>query len=362
MTNTATERDFLTEFHGRPSQEWVSNVRTEFTTVRAGAHDFPVTINETEYANCWVASPYNAVVLYALEELREVRNRIARTALAGLIHAVAPVLKAARINKVVCVNNWLLSTNLYGSWSGDDLGLLTAKLVGEFPDHVIVFRSLNEATNPELLARFRAERFLLAPSRQIYFCDDPAAALRKQNTTIDHRLLTRKTAYRIVRHNELTADDDARILDLYNQLYLQKYSYQNPQFTLRLIELWRRTGMLQLIGLRSPEGRLDGIVGMFIRGEVITTPLIGYDLSLPSQLGLYRMLTLLVMQHANQTGKVLNLSSGAAQFKRHRGGRPFIEYSAVWCHHLPLFRRVTWRSLAALLQHVGVPVMRHWQL
>ena len=356
------ERRFLDSALRQPSSHWVANVQTDWKLLGHGQTVFPVTVNETDYENSWVASPFNAVITYALEELREVRSRRARWALACLIRSVAPVLKAARINQVVCVNNWLLSTSLYPDWQGDGLQALTDCLLARYPQHVIMFRSLNSATNDGLMQQLRQAGWLLAPSRQVYVCDDPVAALQKQNSQIDHRLLKRKTDYRVVTHAELQDEDDHRIQELYNLLYLQKYSQHNPQFTVALIRLWRQTGLLKMMGLRSPTGRIDGIVGCFGTSRVVTTPLLGYDVHLPQTLGLYRLLTALVFQEARVSGRVLNLSSGAAQFKRHRGGVAAIEYSAVYCRHLPVFRRGVWTLLATLLDQVGARVLRMWEL
>ena len=50
---------------------------------------------------------------------------------------------------------------------------------------------------------------------------------------------------------------------------------------------------------------------------------------------------------------LLNLSSGVARFKRLRGGRPAMEYTAIYCRHLPRRRRIAWQTLALLLERVG---------
>ncbi len=357
-----THAAFFKAFHDQPSTHWVRNVQTDWLQLHVGACILPVTVNGTEYQNSWVASPYNAMVTYALEELRNISSRSMRTALAAIIHSVAPLLRASSINKVVCVNNWLLSTNLYPAWNGEGLHDLVSQLTHRFPDHVIMFRSLNAISNAELMEKLRESGFMLAPSRQVYLCDNPNAALKKQNHQIDLRLLRRKTDYQITEHSQLTADDDNRIVDLYNQLYLTRYSTNNPQFTPELVRLWRETGLLKLIGLRSPSGRLDGIVGCLGNDSWITTPLLGYQTSLPQQLGLYRMLTTLVFLEAHRTQRMLNLSSGAAGFKRHRGGVASIEYSAIYCRHLPLQRQAVWHCLNMLLRQVGVRVLESWQL
>ena len=53
-----------------------------------------------------------------------------------------------------------------------------------------------------------------------------------------------------------------------------------------------------MFGLRGPNGRLDGVVGCFVRNNVISSPLVGYDTTLPIDLGLYRMLSAIVLGEA----------------------------------------------------------------
>ncbi len=69
-----------------------------------------------------------------------------------------------------------------------------------------------------------------------------------------------------------------------------------------------------------------------------------------------------VLKYAANSGKRVNLSAGAAQFKRLRGGVPAIEYSAVLVSHLPKRRQRAVRVLRALTQRVGVPLMRRFKL
>jgi hypothetical protein len=74
------------------------------------------------------------------------------------------------------------------------------------------------------------------------------------------------------------------------------------------------------------------------------------------------MLTALVFQEARESGQILNLSAGAAQFKRHRGGKPHLEYSAVFVEHLPWRRRMAWMTLSLLLENIGTRVLQRYEL
>lgn len=354
------ERTFFEPLLAEGVRPFVANVDTTLLMLKSGPHVFPVTVNDREYDNSYVCSPYTGAVGYPLEELHKIKSPAARWPLAALIHTVGPMLRAAGLNRVVCPNNWLFSTNLYPEWHGDDLAEITAALCRHSPGRAILFRSLNEATNGPLCRAFTAAGYRLAPSRMVY-CYDGARPdyLRRPNTRWDLRLLERTP---IAAHEDLTDDDDDDIVRLYNLLYLEKYSYYNPQFTAKMVRHWRRHRLLQMFGVRGESGRLDAIVGLFCRNGVMTAPLVGYDTAQPKSRGLYRLLMAIVLREAAAKKMFLNLSSGAAHFKRLRGGVPVVESSAVYCDHLPLARRAAWRSLAFLLTQVGVRVLKRYEL
>ena len=356
-------RKLLVELVSNRVQDYFANCQTEFMLCRLGEHVLPITVNEEEYENCYVCSPYAGAISYPLYELHEIDSRLLRGGLAGLVYSIAPVLRSACINRVVCVNNWMLSTNLYSQWDGEGIEELVRELIERYPSHAILFRSLNTATNQRLCTQFKRAKFLMAPSRQVYIFDDPESKLlSRKNCKWDLRLLTQQTEYETLTPDQIGEDTDSRIKSLYDMLYLEKYTPLNPHFTKRLIRCWRESSAFQLFGLRSPEGTLDGIAGCFDRGGVMTTPLVGYDTSLPRKLGLYRMLITIVLREAARRGIPLNLSSGASGFKRLRGAEPYIEYTAIYCEHLPRYRRMVWKTLAGMLTHVGARVLRELKL
>lgn len=341
----------------------VTNIVTDGLLLRVGQHVLPVTVNNRELGNSWVCSPYNAAVTYPLEELRHIESVTGRTALAGMVRALGPLLRAGRGNRVVCVNNWLLSTNLYPDLVDADLQQATAAVLDRFPDHAILFRSLNAATNESLMANLRDTGYVLAPSRQVYLFDGRQPSyLEHANSRRDLKLLAGTLEFRAVEHDEFQSSDFARVRELYDLLYLHKYSFHNPQFTERLLRIWHESGMMRFFGLRNESGRLDAVVGMFSLNGVLTAPVVGYETSLPQELGLYRMLMARVLRDAAADGQLLNLSAGAASFKRLRGGQAELEYSAVYCRHLPPRQRVAWQTLALLLNRVGGPVLQRYRL
>lgn len=350
------------------AERGIGNLACELQLLDLGRWQMPVSINQggERIDNCYVVSPLTAYSGYARDELQRLPSRLLAKLLKPLVDGVERLLRSARIDRIVQVNNWLLSTNLYPShWQGEGLEELTALLRQCFPTHAFGFRSLNPASNGVLLEHLHALGYLAVPSRQVYLFDGrdgaDSAYLRHHNCRLDATLL-RRSGYRVETGADLSHAEFERIEALYNLLYLDKYSVLNPHYSAAWLEQGQRDGWLELRVLRAACGRIDGVAGWFASDSVLSAPIVGYDTALPQRTGLYRQLTRLCLEEAARRRMLLNFSSGAAHFKRLRGGQPQIEYSLVHIAHLPLRQRLVWRTLAALLQGLGVPLMRKLKL
>jgi hypothetical protein len=353
---------------GGDSRRAVRNVITQLKVLDIGRHAFPVSVNDGEELadNSYVVSPRNTYSGYAKFEIGRLPRRWLAWPLDRLASSMGRRLEAARVDRVVQLNNWLLSTNVYPvGWDGDELAQLTGMLVEQFPDHGLCWRSLNRFSNAALIDRMVSQGYLPVPSRQVWLFDGRrggrSAFLRHHNTRLD-AALRRRMPYDLVPGNALDDADFVRLEQLYNLLYLEKYCELNPQFTATWLRCGQRDGWLQLHALRNGEGRIDGVLGWVGNDQVLTAPIVGYDTTLPRRLGLYRLITQLCLQEAARRETLLNFSSGAAHFKRLRGGQPEIEYSLVYVRHLPAARQRTWTMLSRTLQGLGVPLMRRLQL
>lgn len=344
----------------------VANAPTRVAVARVDEHLLPVTINDGAERGCYVVSPYNHYVDYAREELVTLGEPAAEAALGMALHGLGGVLRLGAIDKTVHVNNWLLSTNLYPKLTRAQIAAVTRLLAARFPDHAIAWRSVNTAEGEALWRAFEAEGHQPVASRQLYWQRPAEDAFYNH----DHRKIWRKdrklldrSAYERLGHADLREADLPRLKDLYDQLYLEKYSRHNPQFTLAFLRTALHDGTLELRALRHREtGAIDGVAGYFVRGGTLTTPLFGYDLGLPQQVGLYRMLTVLMYLEAQERGLLLNMSSGAAGFKRCRGGRGNVEATMVYHRHLPIGRRAAWDLLAGAINGLAVPLMRQYKV
>lgn len=369
--NTISRADFaaraeaLGHIHvGQPTRPTIGNLDTRIEVLRQGSLTLPCTINHGEPDNAWVCSPIATYGSYVIEEIDRVVPRPLSWPLKALCHGYRGVLSLALADQTVTVNNWMLSTNLYPDFDAavDQAALadMVEQIRQRWPRHAIWFRSLNAQHNRAWIAALQALGFDLLASRQVYLFDDLASA-RHANLQRDFKLLhtTRLTSKPSA---QFQPPDFIRVEALYRYLYLDKYSRLNPHYTAAFMQRWHAAGLLDCWGLCDDDGVLQAVVATFRQGDSITAPIVGYNTALPQSLGLYRLLMAHVFDLARRDGLKVNLSAGAAHFKRLRGGQPALEYSAVFSRHLPAPRRAALRTLRALANGIGIPLMRKLEL
>jgi hypothetical protein len=340
----------------------VPNVRTRILALRSGGRVFPVTVNDGARGRSYVCEPYSAYILYARRELELVGAGLGKWLFLPLIALAALLLRAARINRIVHVDNWLLSTNLHGDWRGEDIGVIRRFLTGRFPRHIIAIRSLDRWSSPALIEAAIADGWTLFPSRQIWVTSDVADQWHQRHSLAEDRRILRRSGLMVEQLERIEAADAERIAQLYAMLYLEKYSALNPAFTARWVVETARAGLIRYRCARDTDGVIQAVAGSLRRGDVLTPPVVGYDTAKPQSLGLYRIACLLFTDDAMQAGARLNGSAGAASFKRGRGAQAEIEYSAYYLGHLPRVRRTILTLFAWLLCRIAVPYMRKHQL
>ena len=363
--NGVYARSYLCPLIEQGPVSFISNVTTQYMALLIDEQIvLPISLNEHDYANSYVCSPYTHYVSYAKEELVLLKQPWLRRLFALTLDMLGLLGKLCQMNRVVHINNWLFSTNLYPNLTPEQLIAVVAFVQEKFPRHALIFRSLNVLMHSTFIAALREIGSTLIASRQIYVVHpaDPSALNAKARWLLkrDYALIARY-GYTLAANADLHKEDVARIVKLYNMLYLDKYSRYNPMFTEKFLSQAWRERTLELVAIQK-DGRIDAALGYFVRNGIMTTPLFGYDTTLPQELGLYRMLSSVLFRIAQERNLCLHESSGAAQFKRNRGAVGEIEYSAVYARHLPLYRRIYWALLALLLDKIGVPYIKKHKL
>ncbi len=353
---------YITLLHRLGVSRAMPNVRTTLFGLKLGDQLLPVTVNDGERGGSYVCLPHSAYSLYARREIALTTTGVAAWAMQRLIDLAEPLLRVADINRIVHIDNWLLSTNLHGDWQGDGLAAARHLLTQHFPAHIISIRSLDAWANAALLNATLADGWLLLPSRQIWVTDDMQAQWTRRRDVGHDRRLLRNSGLEIEELGTMSASDAQRIAQLYAALYLDKYSALNPAFSAEYIAATGADGIMRYHVARAGDGTIMAVAGTLTRGEVLTTPIVGYDTAAPVERGLYRIACLLAGDEALHDGRRMNGSAGAASFKRNRGATGVIEYSAVYVAHLPRARRWPIATIAAILQRFAVPYMRKHQL
>ncbi len=358
---TQYEQNYIAPFLSSPSSNYVSNVKTKMCVLKMGEQLFPLTVNDAEYDNSYVTSPFTMYITYGKQELRFLNNQLLSQLLSIPLASLGTLLKTSDINRVACVNNWLLSTNLYPNLENISLKKLTCHLIERFPQHAIMFRSLNRHTNAALMDSLQECGYLFVPSREVFIFDKKLKDYAHRRVTQQDFDLLKTTPYQILSHEDITEKDYERIVELYYLLYIDKYSDCNPKFTPAFIKLCHQQKLMNFHGLRGVDGHLVGIITSFNRNGILATPIVGYDTQLSPKEGLYRMLTALSLQESLNKGLVFNMSAGVSEFKKWRGGVGFIEYSALYCQHLPFYRRVPWNILHFLMTRIAIPMLHRYK-
>ena len=342
-------RRYLVPLMTRGAETFIRNVHhTQMMMARVEDVILPLTLTDFHPQNTYTVSPFSHYISYGgYEELRHLNNPPLETLIKLFLRPLAAYFRRNDFDRVAFVNNWLLSTNLYPALSKTQIEVLTEALLRWFPDRAIIFRSVDRFRNPLLFEVLQSQGYEMVLSRQVWYMP-PEVATRTRQFKEDARVL-RNHGYEILENKSLTDSDLERILALYEMLYLKKYSYFNPQFSLEFLKLARDEETLHLRALRR-DGRIDAAMGFFVRDGVMTQPLFGYDTSLPEQ-GLYRLLTLITLQEGLQRGLLVHASGGVGKFKKMRGGQSTIEYNAVYMKHLHKSKQRPWKLIQAISKY-----------
>ena len=318
---------------------------------------FPLTVNDSLSVGSYVVQPHSAYIGLAKDELRHSGFKFSIPLLKMGLTAIGWPLSVANVNRVVMLDNFCVATNLHGNWNGENLPEIRRSLVLRFPDHLIAIRSVDSWSSPQLFARLSDEGWLMMPARQIWVVDDPLHGWSRKSAVKSDRTVLRKSKLRIEEIDYMSEVEAKRISELYHELYIVKYSLLSPRFSPSWIRLLHESRLVRFRAAKDTKGKIVAVVGCFSRGDVVTAPVIGYDMSYPKDSGLYRIANLMVGDFAIECGFRLHASSGAGEFKRLRGAHSQIEYTAFWIGHLSKARQLTIQAFSKAVEKFAIPFL-----
>ncbi len=349
-------RDFFTPLFTEGVTAFVANIETTIYILHIDDLFIPITVNDKQYHNSYVCSLYS-LILYAEEEMKRHKMSLTALLLTPFLTLFKLWSRLSKINKLVIVNNFLLSTNLYPSLSSSQVHLIHQFFKDQFPDHAIIFRSLNSYTEKNLSNDLTKIDYTFITNRSVYlFNPENYQNLPSKKRWIIEKDKKLKKNFKILKHEDFKVSDASEIKRLYDLLYLEKYSYLNPAFTAFFFKEAIQQKIFTLSGIVY-EGRLVGVIGFFKTKGIMATPIVGYDTNLPESLGLYRLLTILMLEESLSSNSLFHMSAGAGHFKRQRGAFQELESMGIATCHLPKYRQFIWKCLAFLCNRLGAPLL-----
>jgi hypothetical protein len=328
------------------------NIHADAQWLDVGSSRWRVSITRRVPQNCYVVSATGQYLDYAREEIRRIPSALHRTLIMGAMLPLAPMLRA--LDPVVVLDALPVSTVLHAERSPERWRELIDHARTMHRGLPLIIRSLDDVASGDLLKVLHELGLLTLPSRMVFHQDPRAAGLwRIRNVRHDVALSQAEP----MATRPLCADDAPRIATLYWQLYGEKHSRLNPEFSPGFLAHGLNTNVLHGEGLLH-DGQLVAVFLAYTIGDVMTNPVFGYETSLPQRLGLYRRLSILTMLHARDRGLRIHASSGAPGFKASRGGVPAMEYHAVDLATVRGSQRAAWSATIRLANRIGPRVLR----
>jgi len=308
----------------------------------------------------WVVSPFNHYISSAKEELYKIRKPSLVKLLELLIGLLSILLKKIKIDNVIFIDNWFLTTNPIPTFKMEEIRSVEGELKKE--KKAIIVRSLNEKTAKEEMDLWKNAGYELITSRQVYLFDPGEKIDNKKRRKIKKDLHLLKSKHFEIKEEKVLAEDEYRkIQELYHALYIEKYSAFNPQYTEEYFKEMHEKSCVNYVTIRK-EGDIIGFIGYFVKNGIIYAPYLGYDQKMDQKEGLYRTLFIYLIQKAMKENLLFHQSAGASDFKRQRGSNAYIEYMAVYTKHLPLNKRWGWKIIQFISNKIAAPLIQKEKL
>lgn len=352
-------KKYLLPFFRHESDRLISNMHVEAALLEIENIVIPVFITNKNYRDNYTVSFYSQFIVYPLEELRFLKSGLLRGFSRFMLNILKYFLKSFHINKTVYIYNLGVSTVLHDEkhLKYNIVEEVTHFLTDKFPNYQLAWRSLNDYTEKALFSTLTKTGYKKVLSRKILISrkHDELSASHRKHLNADFRHLT-KNKFTIRRTECVTEDEAGKITELYHQLYINKYSSQNPLITpLYLSELKD----FYSFHLLYDTDKIIGALAYYHNNRYLTAPLLGYDFSYDKKYGLYRILTSDLYFSVIKTPYILNWSSGVEVFKKNRGAFVVTEYNCVYYNHLNFYRRISWRILCGVVNTIAVKILNN---
>lgn len=336
-------RDYLYPFIKEGASPFLKNVSTKTFLVACNEAFLPITVNEKEYENSYIASNYYGIKFF--EENASKKFPFLKIPQKPLFFLVSGLLKLFKINKTIFLNNWLMTNSLAPKISSQEMGAICQFLTKRFPKHMLIFRHVDAFLKKDLFDSLKGNHFHLLRTRDVFFYEPAPEDKEKRSVRQRDLNILKKYDLEIVPHEAINESDYPRLLELYEKLYIKKYTRYSPHYTVDFLKNTHQKKMVHYSGVKR-NGVLEGFLGHFCLNKGMIFSLFGYETEAPHAHDLYKILTRIGLEEAKKLNLILNDGSGGEAAKLNRGLKPSSEYMAIYHKHLPLPRRLLWSTIA----------------
>ncbi len=353
-------KKFLTPLVKNGISHYVKNIHADIYVLKVKELVFPITVVTENYSNSWVCSPYSHYISYGKEFANIVGSPFLTKIAKSMLDFLGKLGKFGKINSVAYVNNWMFSVDLYPEEiKGEQIDAIIKTLTLFFPEHAIIFRSLNNLTTPNLIKLLEEKNFDLICSRYVYVTDTKKESIFKTRILKSDLRLWENNPFKIYNETDLKEEEYEQLLDLYLKLYVSKHSSLQPQFNIDYFKLFFEKKLMQFKVLKY-NGDIKGVAGYCKRGNGMICPIFGFQKNAPDSNKVYRLLNLALLMEAQKEKLLFNQSAGAAAFKSIRRAEGCLEYIAVYTHHLPTKQKLFWPLLKMFFNKVASKYMKNY--
>lgn len=338
---------------------FIKNVATEMRILSIGPHLIPITINDAQYENSFVCSPYSHYISYSSVIIRRFENKALKKSLGYIMNKLGNFMQKGELNKNVIINNWLFTTNAHPRINKEEMAAIVEFLKNLFPCHALIFRSVTPETSCECFESLRTNGFDMVASRYVWLTNAKNEEIFNTRIFKSDLKFLKESRYGILEGSELADEDIPKIQNLYQSLYIEKYSNLNPHFNENFIKHTLESKLLNLKAIKY-DGQIQGVVGYLCKNDVMISPFFGYDPVKSEKKGVYRVLSTLLMLESKEQKALFNQSAGGSFYKKIRKAEGSMEYTAVYSAHLPFYRKARWKLLKAIQNTVGAKFMKQY--
>lgn len=344
----------------RDTRPFIRNVCVDVEMLRIDDLILPATVDHGAPGNAWICSPRATYCNGMAEQVRSRCGPVLARCGAGLFSLFGRALDRACIDRAVILNNWLTDTCFYPHIRPHALARVIDAALQRWPQHALWFRSLNAERNGALIAALRGAGFVLIPTRRVWLFDGIGMKLRMGSILQRDLKFLHRTPLWPVARSDIYPADFPRIAMLHGLMQGMPEGWPHPHYTAHFMQYWHQAGLLDFRGFRDDDGLLQAVAGVFRMGDMISAPILGCNPSAPRPSGLFRLLMTRLLEEAMLTNATLCLGPGHGEYKRRRGGRAVLEYSAVLARHLPPQARRTVALLEGAVNRVGLSALSRY--